>query len=154
MASLDKNALFGVHVDFPGASHGIENYFSLDSLFLEENIKNKESGKSYYKKKINNKRDSIVFGPMGKKSRRPIKRVLGVSVVEGGILIEDLIESISQPSFFNPLSKQKIGKRAFSSSKGSEGKVILEEADSFFGWVVLCCESTTGSNVRVCKMRC
>lgn len=64
-------------------SPGIENTYSLDSLFREENLKNKESGQKYYKNRIKTKSAKEVCGPSGKKSKRPNKRELGFHVSEG-----------------------------------------------------------------------
>lgn len=65
-------------------SAGIENTYSLDSLFREDNLKNKDNGKKYYKKNITTKSVKEVGGPSGKKAKRPKKKVLGYCVLKGG----------------------------------------------------------------------
>lgn len=66
-------------------SAGIENTYSLDSLFREENLKNKYSGKKYYKKNITTKNVKEVGGPSGKTAKRPKKKVLGCCVLKGAL---------------------------------------------------------------------
>lgn len=64
-------------------SAGIENTYSLDSLFIEENLKNKDSGKKYYKRNITTKNVKEVGGPSGKKAKRPKKKFFGCCILKG-----------------------------------------------------------------------
>lgn len=87
-----------------------------------------------------------VMGPLGKKFKRPKKRELGFCDIALRSHVDYLIEPFSQPFFFDIL--KKAGIRSSSTLKISTDHGVSEGADSYSPGAILCCDSTSDSNVR------
>lgn len=105
-ASVDRRSSKGTHVSNPKGLSGKEGTFYLDTFLKKYNPKVRVGGKNI-KKKQKVRCVKEVIGPFGGKPSRSKKRMLGL--VDPLVLTSkvNLIKSLSQPSFFDILKKQK-----------------------------------------------